>query len=260
MSLQVLRDALDAITLLSTHPRSPHLRPVSDNPSDVHFNEDLEQLWKVTGTLEGGGERRPNMQICCDLLLDPTKPWLADFSSKSDLAFPIGVLAYEKDIKSRIAKLAYDIMLFACRLKKTPNVLLQAHNPFNIRKIWEMVVAQKSKNYYFTVFVVRVIREVLQECAAKCAQLPDHASSPHLAPPQLETEVLSEVPSASSRNSISYRPVPHHRSAIFLPGSSVITAAAIIMDCSLQDLSMYMTPPLKISPLLCTKLRHCTGT
>lgn len=196
VSLQVLRDALEAITLLSTHPRNPH---------NTIFDQELEQLWRITGSTEISGVKRPNIHICCDFLLDPTKTWLAEFSSKSEIAFSIGVLGFEKDIKMRIAKLTYDVMLSASRLKNAPKTPLQARNPFNIRSIWEMLVSQKLKNFYFTLFVVRVIREIIQECASSAPQTQDLL-----------------------------------RSVVILPGSPIITKATKIMDCSIQELTMYL--------------------
>lgn len=228
VSLQVLRDALEAITMLSSHAQSPHMTVVRGTGSArTLFDQELEQLWRVTGSAEVSGVKRPNVHVCCDFLLDPTKPWLSEFSSKSEVAFSIGVLGIEKDIKIRIAKLAYDVMLAACRLKNTPNTPLQSRNPFNIRGIWELLVSQRLKNFYFVLFVVRVIREIIQECASSQFQ-PQEPSTVLERGVEL-TFHTSHVDTKQTQQSILYS-----------PGSSVIDAAVCVMGCSLQELSMLL--------------------
>jgi hypothetical protein len=251
VSLQVIRDALDAITILRLHPQSPH---TFDSQSSLFFFQELEQLWRLIGSSDIAGVKKPNMHICCDLLLDPTKMWQSDFSVKGEVAFPVGVLGHERDSKSRIAKLAYDILLSACQIKSTPNAhtTLQTHNPFNIKKFWELLVAQKVQNVYLTLFFVRVIREIIQSSSSKISNSQDHS-------PVLETFSLLRSESASERtvpeghgaanqmSAVKSRFFSSPKSTPILPGSEIISLAASIMECTIQELSMTLIDVLRQS-------------
>ena len=262
VSLQVIKDTLDAITVLCTHTRSPAISAESASAVSKDFQQDIAELWKIIGSSEVAGARKLNMHICCELLLEPTKTWLPDFT-KTDLAFPIGVLGYEKDTKQNIGKLSFDILLCACKLKKAPNTPLQSLNPFDIRDIWDKLVAQKSKNHYFTLFSVRVIRSIIEECAQRIVQVQDQASPSGLALRAARDRVQSLFPresaidyssaayaegmSGTSQTPTKSRAIFNHKALILAPDSPSILLAIKNFDCTLNELCMYLVDVLRQS-------------
>jgi len=263
VSLQVIRDTLDAITLLCTHSRSPAISAESTSSVSKDFQQDVAELWKIVGSSEIAGVRKLNTEICCDLLLEPTKVWLPDFS-KADISFPTGVLGYEKDNKRYIGKLSFDILLCACKLKKTPNTHFQSHNPFDIPNSWVKLVAQKSKNHHVTLFSVRVIRSIIQECAQKNLQvqdqpevlpersvtwLPPSASIVFTRESSIDSAALSEgtVGSLQTPNRARASTITSLKTFIHAPGSPSIHRAIKMFDCSLNELSMYLVDVLRQS-------------
>jgi hypothetical protein len=249
VSLYVLRDTLEAITLLSTHSRSPFLVSEADSPCTLQFKEDVEQLWKCVGTSSVSGVKTSNIHICCDLLLDQQKPWASEFNSKGELAFPIGVID-KKDLKKSIAVLAYDVMLSASQLKNAPNTPLQARNPFNILKFWEGLVEQKSRNHYFTLFTIRVIRAVVLECASRFQQGNELLSSAGTAlhsGPNKSVSSATDTQISPSRFAIGHDALVSQQRIMYPPGSPIIDSAVKTMDCTIKELSMYLIDVLRQS-------------
>jgi len=113
-------------------------------------------------------------------------------------------------------------------------------------------VAQKVQNVYLTLFFVRVIREIIQSSSSKISNSQDH--SPVLEPfSLLKSESASErtVPeghgAANQSSAVKSRFFSSPKSTPILPGSEIISLAASIMECTIQELSMTLIDVLRQS-------------